>query len=227
LSYLYAIGDVHGRLDLLTEAFAVIDDHAGGRPSRVITLGDYIDRGPDSAGVIALLRARQAERDLICLKGNHEALMVEALRTGAYQQWFRGGGEMTLGSYGDAPSADDLAWMDSLPVVHREGERLFVHAGLEPDVPLAEQDPQVMMWIRDRFLEAGAETLPGHVVHAHTPVWAAKPDPEIPERLPHRTNLDTRAWETGILSIGVFDPKASGGPLYVLSARGPVGHWSL
>jgi serine/threonine protein phosphatase 1 len=84
---------------------------------------------------------------------------------------------------------------------------------------MEEQDPATLLWIRDRFLMAGPEALSRHVVHGHTPRWRGKPDMAIPERLPHRTNLDTGAWTTGVLSVGVFDTDQPGGPLEVLAIR--------
>lgn len=219
-SLTYAIGDVHGRLDLLEKAFGVIGDHSAGRAHQVITLGDYVDRGPDGAGVIAYLRAAESAGRIVCLKGNHEAMMVKAIRTGDHDHWMRNGGEATLASYGGKVPEDDIAWLDALPVTYHDGLRVFVHGGVEPGVALADQDPHTMMWIRDKFLAAPGGTFSFHVVHAHTPVWDGKPDGATPERLPHRTNLDTGAYKTGVLSIGVFDSERPGAALEVLQVRG-------
>jgi serine/threonine protein phosphatase 1 len=220
--FTYAIGDIHGRLDLLQQARAAIGAHAGEASHKVICLGDYVDRGPDSKGVVETLMALTAESSWICLKGNHEDLMIKALHTdrhGGLRPWIANGGDETLNSYGArwAIPFAHLDWLEALPLFHRDTHRLFVHAGVAPGVPLEDQDPEALLWIRDAFLAAPAEALPCHVVHGHTPRWRLKPDLARPELLPHRTNLDTGAVWTGILSVGVFEDGRPGGPIEVLS----------
>src|SRR5580704_5641133 len=110
----YAIGDVHGRLDLLTEAIEAIGSHVGDAPFRVVFLGDYVDRGPDSRGVIDLLMDLQKRWPVVCLKGNHEELMIQAVthpHGGRLRRWLEYGGDETLRSYGVDPDGDlaDLA----------------------------------------------------------------------------------------------------------------------
>jgi serine/threonine protein phosphatase 1 len=218
----YAIGDIHGRLDLLQEARAAIGAHAGGAARTVICLGDYVDRGPDSKGVVETLMDLTDGSSWICLKGNHEDMMLQALRAeryGSLGQWMWNGGEETLRSYGGrgAVPAAHLDWLEALPLFHLDAHRLFVHAGVKPGQPLEDQDPETLMWIRDVFLEAAPEALPCHIVHGHTPQWRGKRDLSRPERLPHRTNLDTGAVWTGILSVGVFEDGRPGGPVEVLA----------
>lgn len=220
---IFAIGDIHGRLDLLKPALDAIADRAGEARRTVVCLGDYVDRGPSSAGVVQALMARQGP-DFVCLKGNHEAMMIEALgdgREGAMSLWRANGGDETLQSYGGAGRVPTrhLAWMAALPLWWTDSRRYYVHAGVEPGEPMARQNEATLIWIRDRFLRAPAEALPGHIVHGHTPRWAGKPDPASCERLPHRTNLDSGAWMTGVLSVGVFDAGDAGGPLEILSIR--------
>ncbi|HWA60379.1 MAG TPA: hypothetical protein VG939_03350, partial [Caulobacteraceae bacterium] len=99
---------------------------------------------------------------------------------------------------------------------------IYVHAGLAPKTPLGRQSEDVCLWIRERFLRARPKDLEAHVVHGHTPVWEGKPDFTLPELLPHRTNLDTGAFASGVLTIGVFDPAEPGGPVEVLRAVGPA-----
>jgi serine/threonine protein phosphatase 1 len=219
----YAIGDIHGRLDLFEAALRAIEAHAGGAPRQIVCLGDYIDRGPQSAELVARLR-KLVGPDFVCLKGNHEAMMVEAIRgrgTAAIDMWLDNGGAQTAQSYGgfDAAPAADLDWMDGLPLWWSDPWRDYVHAGVEPGAPMAAQDPATLLWIRDRFLRAPPDTLPRHIVHGHTPRWRGKPELSAPELLPHRTNLDTGAWTTGVLTVGVFDPDRPGGPLEVLPVR--------
>lgn len=218
---IYAIGDIHGRLDLFEAALRAIEAHAGRNPRTVVVLGDFIDRGPASAELLHRLKALEGP-DFIVLKGNHEALMVDALRgedRRAAELWLSNGGEETLNSYGGggAVPAAHLDWLETLPLFWRDPHRDYVHAGLEPGVALDGQDAATLLWIRERFLAAPAEAFERHVVHGHTPRWRGKPDPAEAERLAHRTNLDTGAWMTGVLSVGVFDPEVPGGPLEVLA----------
>ena len=228
----YAIGDVHGRLDLLDAAIEAIARHAAHASFRMIMLGDYIDRGPDSRGVIDRLMTLEQAWDLVCLKGNHEVLMTQALLDPSEANlsvWLANGGVQTLASYGLEPDDDllsgvpeaHLRWLCALPSTARDPHRIYVHAGLAPGKPLERQKDATLLWIREAFLRAPAEDFEVHVVHGHTPLWKGKPDPAAPERLDHRTNLDTAAFATGVLSIGVFRSDETGGPVEVLQVVGP------
>jgi len=211
---IYAIGDIHGRLDLLDALGARIDrDVEGEQPneSLEIYLGDYIDRGPHSAAVIDWLAKRGDTRNSLFLRGNHEFLLEEFLaHESAYKDWGQLGGFETLVSYGidlphDLPEdsfiREELA--SRMPPVHRRfldqlltsveiGPYLFVHAGLRPGIPLEEQTERDCLWIRDEFLEH-EEKFERLVVHGHSPVAR-------PELLSNRINLDTGAFATGRLS---------------------------
>ena len=222
----YAVGDIHGRLDLLLRALEQIEAHAAGRPATLVLLGDYVDRGPESRGVVErLMDLQQRPGRVVCLKGNHEDLMVRGLTGGAVSagHWLDNGGLEALRSYGAAgpdefrlvPEAH-LDWMEDLPLMARDRHRLYVHAGVAPGRAPERQSERTCLWIRERFLEAPAEALPAHVVHGHTPEWAGKPRAADPELLPHRTNLDTGAWHTGVLGVAVFDAARPGGPLELL-----------
>ena len=220
----YAIGDIHGRLDLLREALATISAHAAAGSHRIILLGDLVDRGPDSAAVVSLAMDQTDGKRFITLKGNHEELMLRSLRSGdmdAMAMWLDNGGETTAMSYGGlrAVPAAHLAWIAALPIHWSDEHRVFVHAGLAPGVAVSAQAERSMLWIRETFLTAKARDLPCHVVHGHTPLWSGKPVMSRPERLPHRTNLDTGAYATGVLSVGVFPDDIAGGPLDILSIR--------
>lgn len=218
----FAIGDIHGRLDLFERALRAIADYGADAHKSAVFLGDYVDRGPQSAGVVSRLM-RLAGPGFVCLKGNHEAMMVEALRPGGGRLdfWLSNGGAETLESYGGAGGVPDeqLIWLDRLPLWWADPHRYYVHAGVEPHLAMEDQDEAALLWIRDRFLMAPAEALPRHIVHGHTPRWREKRDPAQPELLPQRTNLDTGAWMTGVLSVGVFDEAIPGGPIEVLSIR--------
>lgn len=211
----YAVGDVHGRSDLLAETIERIEDDVRRRPIKHVLevyLGDYIDRGPDSNGVLDLLAIRLVRRHAICLRGNHEAILERFLWRDAeiLHHWVKLGGIQTLASYDVVPSSRSetpLAIQQSLLAVFpREhelflqclrnsfvcGDFLFVHAGIRPGVPMNQQDPEDLFWIRDEFLNSGLNH--GKViVHGHTPV----DHPDIRE---NRINIDTGAWRTGVLT---------------------------
>lgn len=213
---IYAIGDIHGRADLLEALGVRIDrDVEKERPKEIleIYLGDYIDRGLGSARVIDWLLKRQQDRNVLFLRGNHELVLEEFLAgESAFKDWRQIGGFETLVSYGvdlfllegafdDAEIRNELAAL--LPLEHRQflnglataidiGSYFFVHAGVRPGVPLEQQAEQDCLWIRDEFLDH-EDDFGAIVVHGHSPV-------SKPEFLPNRINLDTAAYATGRLS---------------------------
>jgi serine/threonine protein phosphatase 1 len=217
----YAVGDVHGCAHLLEQAFDKIDaDVAARRAERAIEVfvGDYIDRGPDSYGVIEALSRRKLSRATVLLGGNHEAMLGQFLAKPATLPVFlQLGGLATLLSYGVKPSSplDERAGerlaaelKAALPESHRDvlaslqysfvsGDYFFVHAGVRPKVPLARQATHDLMWIRDDFLlwEEGFEKF---IVHGHTPV--SEPDLRF-----NRANIDTGAFATGRLTVLAID----------------------
>jgi serine/threonine protein phosphatase 1 len=219
MSLTYAIPDLHGRFDLLREALARIKDHAAGDTGTIVVLGDYVNKGPDSSQVVTRMRAGMFDGwRFFPLKGNHDVMMVEALRNHSKMDgWIEKGGDTTIKSYGGDPSAipqADVAWLDALPLMHTDAHRIFVHAGVDPDVPLDAQAEQTLLWKRY------PKGYPGgfghfHVVHGHDNF------PEGPLLYEGRTNLDTTAWRTGRLVTGVFDDAKPGGPVDFVVVRGP------
>ena len=215
----YVIPDIHGRDDLLGEAIAAITARSGGEAGAIVTLGDYVDKGPDSKQVIdRLLRGIAAGWSLIALKGNHDAMMVDALRDPAKMAaWIAKGGDAALASYGGDPSAVPQAhidWLDGLRLMHIDAHRLYVHAGVDPEIPLDRQSEETLLWKRyPTGYAAGFANL--HVVHGHDN------DPEGPLLYEGRTNLDTLAWRTGRLTIGVFEDDRPGGPVDFIVVKGP------
>jgi serine/threonine protein phosphatase 1 len=217
---IYAIGDVHGRVDLLNAVFERIDATLKAHPieqSVQVFLGDYIDRGPNSREVIDALIARKKEHALVCLKGNHENYPVQFLSDpSVLAEWIQFGGIQTLLSYGvkpsnrDAPrSPEDVAqsFREALPASHRRfleglglsftcGDFFFTHAGVRPGVPLGQQHERDLLWIREDFL-LHEEDFGKIVVHGHTP--AKEPDVR-----PNRINIDTGAYATGRLTCLVL-----------------------
>jgi serine/threonine protein phosphatase 1 len=190
----YAIGDIHGSLHKLRDLMMLCERHADGRTASFIFLGDYIDRGPDSRGVVEALmdmQSRQPDR-VIALKGNHEAVALEVVdgETEA-ELWLREGGTATLRSY-DIDDARDLpdehvAWLRALPLCYDDGRRFFVHAGVDPEKPLGAQRGRDLIWIREPFL-SDARDYGRLIVHGHTPQTDG-----IPDFRGNRLNLDTGA----------------------------------
>jgi serine/threonine protein phosphatase 1 len=218
---IYAVGDVHGRADLLDQVLSRIDADLAAYPDcrpRQVFLGDYIDRGPSSRAVIDRLIKRARTHEIVCLKGNHETYVLEFLRNPAIlADWRRLGGLETLMSYGLKPSmkADVTEQLElakalaaSLPKHHRQflrnlsnsfscGDFFFVHAGVKPGIPLEQQREEDLLWIRDDFLlcEHGFGKI---VVHGHTPVLE-------PDMRPNRINIDTGAYATGRLTCLIIE----------------------
>ncbi len=219
---IYAIGDVHGRDDLLERLYGLVSADAArrypDRARRIVHLGDYVDRGPASAQVIDRVMAGLPGFDTVGLKGNHEDMMLSYLETGGRreaEQWLVNGGVETLASYGVAARPLDIEavrvavgerhrrWLERLKLSHRESGNFFVHAGIMPGRPLEEQEEKDLLWVRYAFLES-REDHGVRVVHGHTPVVA-------PEVRPNRINLDTGAYCSGHLTCGVFDGTENGG----------------
>lgn len=214
----YAIGDIHGRNDLLTKMLDTIRSEADvlGEKPRIVMLGDYIDRGPASADVLATVVAlRTADWcDAEILLGNHELFLLKfALDASCGPQWLEYGGTATLQSYGLTPPldrTDPAQWQallaDMVRVIPREhlrllceakiyfiaGDYLFVHGGVKPGMPIEEQSADTMLWIREEFL-AVDKSCDYVVVHGHS----AKEDAH---NLPWRIGVDTGAYATGVLS---------------------------
>ena len=215
----YAVPDLHGRLDLLEAALAGIAQHAGGG-ARIVFLGDYIDRGPQSREVLTrLIAGPPPDSAWICLSGNHEAMMVAAL---AHKRdigaWLGTGGDTTVQSYervGLGWRAELVAhsrWAADLALMHVDAHRVFVHAGIDPAVPLDKQTRETLLWVRHPRTQD--VNLPGHhIVHGHVPV------DDGPVVLAGRTDLDTRAWRTGRLVVGVYDDRRPGPAVDYLDVR--------
>lgn len=204
----YAIGDIHGCLDKLERLVQLCELDADDQCARFVFLGDYIDRGPDSRGVVQYLMAFQAyipER-VICLKGNHEDMLLSAVEDESREDhWLRNGGTQTLYSY-QVPTAFDLPrnhldWLRSLPLSYDDGLRFFVHAGVHPDRPFDQQDEHDLLWIREPFLSSEKD-LSRLVVHGHTPLASG-----VPEQRRNRLNIDTGAVYGRPLSAAVFSER--------------------
>jgi serine/threonine protein phosphatase 1 len=208
----YAIGDVHGALHKLQRLYARCEDHAEGRPHRYVFLGDYIDRGSHSADVIRFLIALQAEMpgNVVALTGNHEALLLDIIdgEDVSVEDWlWQGGGAATLQSYGVEKASelprDHIDWLRTLPLTYDDGRRFFVHAGVNPQMPLDAQDAYDLIWIREPFLSSTRDY--GRlIVHGHTPL-----DGDAPDLRDNRLNLDTGAVFGGPLTAAVFSDDAT------------------
>jgi len=217
----YAIGDIHGRLDLLLDLEARIAAHAKPHPAShrvLVYIGDYIDRGQDSAGVVEhLVAGPPAGFERVLLRGNHEQFLLDFLdRPANGVSWVSNGGLETLQSYGiqltEADQGDSLkdtlanvgarfraalppahlAFYRTLRPRHRIGDYLFVHAGIRPGVPIEDQTESDLLWIRYDFLDS-RDDHGAVVVHGHTPT-------DKPEMLPNRIGIDTGAFASGRLT---------------------------
>lgn len=203
----YAIGDVHGCFEQLMRLLDRCRRHGGARRVRFVFIGDYIDRGPDSRRVVECLidLQRSAPHDVLCLRGNHEALAIAAAEEGGRAEllWLINGGDETLRSYGAASAsglpAAHLAWFRALPLCHDDGQRYFVHAGVDPGLPLARQCERDQLWIREPFL-AHRGAFARLIVHGHTPLPTGRADLRA-----NRLNIDTGAVYGGPLTAAVFD----------------------
>lgn len=231
---IYAIGDIHGQKAMLDHALALIDAD-GGRDARLILLGDYIDRGPDSRGVIETLINGKAEgRDWITLSGNHDTYLPRFFDAGEVYTskghpdlpWWakRLGGDATLASYGISIEGKTNAhileetrakvphahrdFLANCALYHEEPGLIFVHAGLRPGIALKDQCDEDLMWIREPFL-SDARDHGGLVVHGHTAL-------DAPRHHGNRVNLDGGAGWGRPLCPAVFE----NGKVWTLTDRG-------
>jgi serine/threonine protein phosphatase 1 len=235
----YAVGDIHGHLGKLMLIHDLIAaDMARHGPAPIIHVGDLVDRGPDSRGVVDYLMTGQAQgRDWIVLKGNHDRMFTGFLTSEGHHDprlrtdlsWLhpRLGGGTTLESYGvpnpsDRPIAPVYAeaiaavpqghrdFLTNLPTWHQRGDVVFVHAGIRPGIPMAQQIEDDLVWIRDPFLMDPVD----HgvlIVHGHTVV-------DQPTHYGNRVNIDSGAAYGGPLSAIVLD----GRDVFHLTADGRV-----
>jgi serine/threonine protein phosphatase 1 len=219
---IYAYGDIHGRFDRLSELSEVIAaELRSDRPDCVIEvfLGDYVDRGPQARAVVEwLIESPPIGDERVCLTGNHEVLLTDALiDLASMDHWMSNGGFATVSSYSDLPRAalermsladlqahfrsdfpiEHAAFLDGLPRLVRVGDYVFAHAGIRPGIPLPEQDAEDLVWIRAPFLTSAAD-FGAIIVHGHTPV-------REPELRPNRINVDTGAFMTGRLTAAVLE----------------------
>ena len=218
---IYAIGDIHGRADLLESLLLQIDEDCRLYPSRrpiVVFIGDYIDRGPASREMLDLLLGYERTKETIFLRGNHETFVHRFLsKPAVLDEWRLCGGLETLVSYGLKPSINPgvaeqrqlakalaksiprshLEFLDSLNLSFNCGDFLFVHAGIRPGVPIRKQREEDLLWIREEFL-CCKRRFEKFVVHGHTPVHAT-------DIRSNRINIDTGAFATGRLTCIVIE----------------------
>jgi serine/threonine protein phosphatase 1 len=217
----YAVGDVHGCFERLVAMHEQIAADLAERPvedTTLVHLGDYVDRGMESAQVVEWLVAGPpvpAQR-VINLMGNHEQMMLSAIATAdkdAGDLWLHNGGADSLMSWGVSHSVAQQDWASHIPVphlvflrdlelVHRLGPYLFVHAGIRPGVPLAQQNRQDLLWIREPFLSSKADH-GAVVVHGHSP----RRDPQVAS---NRIGIDTGAVIGGALTCVVLEADTLG-----------------
>ncbi|WP_425097724.1 metallophosphoesterase [Tropicibacter sp. S64] len=221
----YAVGDLHGCDELFLKLLHRLHEEAH-PTARLICVGDYVDRGDDSAGLLARLHRMQtgSEGLMVCLMGNHERMLLDFLEDPAAHgfRWQRNGGLQTLASYGlrgvpESGSNDDWAglrdklarkmgpgligWLQDLPLYWQTGNVVVAHAGAEPDLPIEEQGERELLWGRSAFFEKtrgdGLWVVHGHVITR---------DPKAEQgRIP----LDTGAYATGRLTAALIEPQSA------------------
>lgn len=214
----FAIGDVHGRADLLEPLLEVIRQKAAGREYQVVFLGDLVDRGPDSRRVMEL--ALETVEDVpgsVVIMGNHEEFMIDAIGFDDpevyFDDWMAFGGAEAVESFGIQAGqrhGSAIAALRQEPLLRRiipmlydaaqDSERIYAHAGLRPHVALDRQTAKDLRWIRMEFL-ADRSSHGRTVVHGHTPTGS-----DLPEVYVNRVAVDTGAYETGRLSAAWFAP---------------------
>jgi serine/threonine protein phosphatase 1 len=217
---IYAIGDVHGCAGRLADLHRMIEADLARDPAErplLLHIGDYVDRGMDSARVVEMLSAGSpiAGVPVVNLRGNHEQMMLDALSGNphAVAHWLDNNAASTLRSWGVAASApvnawraaigeQDMAFLNGLALHHRVDGYIFVHAGLRPGVPFPRQTAEDMLWIREEFLHHRGPVLPDEpelaVVHGHTP----EPRPVVTKC---RIGIDTGAVKGGALTCAVLE----------------------
>jgi serine/threonine protein phosphatase 1 len=235
----YAIGDIHGHLDQLRRVHDwILHDQATHGPAPVVHIGDLVDRGPDSQGVVEFLRSGIASgQDWIVVKGNHDRMFTNYLRDLTYHDprlraemsylHPRIGGAETLASYGvknpaDRPLApvhaeavaavpsNHRAFLESRPTSYQRGDVIFVHAGLRPGIALQDQAEDDLVWIRHEFLDDPRDH-GALIVHGHTAI-------DTPTHYGNRVNIDSSAAYGGPLSAVVFEGRSA----HLLTATGRV-----
>jgi serine/threonine protein phosphatase 1 len=216
----YVVGDIHGASDRLAVLHRIIADDLAARPigaAVVIYLGDYIDHGPDSAGVVGSLAGGSpvAGATMVALLGDHERMLLDALDgdRAAATDWLWAGGKAALVSWGLDPELPRTAWNQALPgehvawlrrlaLMHREGDYLFVHAGIRPGVAVADQTKDDLLTIRQPFLST-EQDFGAIVVHGHASAPAVAINP-------NRIGLDTGAGMGGRLTCAVLEDDVLG-----------------
>jgi serine/threonine protein phosphatase 1 len=213
MSFTFAIGDIHGCREELER---LLDRIRMARPDggTVVFLGDYVDRGPDSKGVIDIIMAgpKSDKWKWVALKGNHEDMMVSCIRRDNPLAWWVGnGGSMTLSSYESLEvMGKHLAWAEALPMIHHDRYRIFVHAGVDETVPFDCQSEHDLLW--KRFPPHWSGTYwDKHLVHGHTP------ESNNPLTIGNRTNIDGGCVFGGQLCCAVFDDDVPGEPIEFIS----------
>ena len=225
----WAIGDVHGRSDLLAPLLARIAEDVAAHPdAAVVSLGDAVDRGPDAAGALALLRDAAPKAERVCLMGNHERMMLEFLDDpeGRGRRWIRNGGDATLRSFGVDPDAAPLAasraltaampaglegWLRALPRLWRARDLVCVHAALHPRHPVDAQPTGPLIWGHAGFMDGPVRADGVWAVHGHVVV-------PRPYARRGRVAVDSGAWTTGRLTAARV---AADGTVRFLTQTGP------
>ena len=215
---IFAIGDVHGRFDLLQKLSVNIMDESNPGDT-IVFLGDYVDRGMQSQQVIDfLMKDPFPDRKLVCLKGNHEDMMLDSCNGDYYmtQSWMINGGDKTLLSYNQKVPQSHINFISNMSLTYHEKNYFFCHAGVQPAISLFSQNRETLLWMRSddffnfdgKFLDGNGEKSNYIVVHGHTPQKG------IVDITSNRINVDTGAYWTDVLSCVVL---SNDEPMVVIS----------
>jgi serine/threonine protein phosphatase 1 len=214
------IGDIHGMAAKLENLLGQIDRwctaNAKAGVRQLIFLGDYIDRGPDSRQVLQIVQRLQAD-GAICLRGNHEELMLRAAESEVdVTNFLANGGDATIASLRtSAAFRQAQEWARTLPTSHEDDLRYYVHAGIRPRVALDQQTDKTKLWISDSFLRHKGP-FSKYIVHGHTPTLYLDPQQTMPDVRNNRCNVDTGAGMNGPLSATIFNDRQTN-PIHMIS----------
>lgn len=224
----FAFGDIHGMRATFLKLLSRVLPRAAAAPNAVLVfLGDYVDRGPHSAQVVKILRTldenptgKHKKVRRVFIRGNHDQHMIDSVNVGNYSLLGYPGGENTADSYDDDIDRmrSDARWMESLPNAYYTDDFFFTHAGVNPDVPLFEQNEETLHYIRRKFL-ISEKDYGRLIVHGHTIT-------DGPCVMPNRVGLDTGSFKTGELTCGIF--RKGSRDVEFISAKGdPSPVWGL
>ncbi|RLQ88357.1 metallophosphoesterase [Notoacmeibacter ruber] len=218
MAFTFAVGDIHGEKEKMETLLGKIGDYCDA--GTVVFIGDYIDRGPDSAGVLdRLIEGPSDGWRWVILSGNHEIMMLNAISesgssTDDLPLWLQNGGKATLASYPEGTvKPEHVSFIRGLDLLYRDRHRIYGHAWYDPAVAFEDQQEEMVLWERFSSRDRMKDLAPLHFVHGHTP------QASNPSSRGNRTNVDSGAVFGGPLSAAVFDDDQPGPPVDLIQAQ--------